>query len=280
MVERGQILVHQKPLSRQATAGHTKRADCGSVAPQGDNSMKANPKVTEFQRDCFANYLEDIRKSVSQFPGPYVYPDGNPVRPVVPVQTTLDKIMLVGAFPSARFERRQGKLIPVGDNLAPFGPEEYFDGAQVRVQESTDALHRTYFPQLGIKRSDLWITDIVRVYLFPEKHLVNCRQLFPERRFVNTHDLFLEIAIAGRGWFLREVEVCRPKVIITLGEVAARVVCNKKTTLDGEIHSWSEDSRTMVVHLAHPEIRRLNKKWDEKTAAQLSKLAKQLPKYL
>lgn len=113
--------------------------------------MKSNSKITEFQRSCFANYINDIRKAVPQIPDPYLYPDGNPVRPVVPVQTTINRIMLVGAFPSVRFERRQGKLIPVGDNLAPFGPEQYFDGAQVRIQESTEAVHRDYFPQLGIQ---------------------------------------------------------------------------------------------------------------------------------
>ena len=241
--------------------------------------MKANPKVQAFQKNCFANYLSDIQERVNGFPTPYLYPDGNPIRPVVPVQTTLNKIMLVGAFPSARFERRNGKLIPVGDNLAPFGPEQYFDGSEVRVQESTESLHKNYFPQLGIETGDLWITDIVKVYLYPEKHLKNCRELFPSSAFVDTHNLFSKIAEASYSWFEKELLVCNPKLIITLGEVAAKVVSRSKPVLDGAIRDLSYGSGYKVVHLAHPEIRRRNKDWDRRTSVHLIQLAKQIKKY-
>ena len=238
--------------------------------------MKPNPKVTTFQRECFANYLSDIQKRVDGFPKPYIYPDGNPIRPVVPVQTTLNKIMLVGAFPSARFERRNAKLIPVGDNLAPFEPEHYFDGFEVRVQESTESLHKNYFPQLGIDRSDLWITDIVKIYLYPEKHLKN----FSSSGFLNTHSLFPKIAEASRDWFKKELLVCNPQLIITLGEVAARVVAQSKPSLDGVIRKLSYANKYNVVHLAHPEIRRRNKEWDRRTAIHLRELAKHIKEYL
>lgn len=109
---------------------------------------------------------------------------------------------------------------------------------------------------------------------------MNCRQLFPDRQFANTHGLFPQIAAASRGWLLREILVCKPKIIITLGEVAARVVRDSKAVLDGKVHDWSEDGRIKVAHLAHPEIRRLNKTWDKKTVAQLASLARQLPKFL
>lgn len=242
--------------------------------------MKTIPKVLAFQKTCFANYLSDIRKMVVGFPAPYLYPDGNPIRAVVPVQTTLNKIMLVGAFPSARFERRRGKLIPVGDNLAPFGPEAYFDGSQVRVQESTESLSKNYFPQLGIEQNDLWITDIVKIYLYPEKHLRNCRELFPSSSFVNTHKMFPRIAAASLGWFRKELSVCNPKLIITLGDVAARVVAGGNPLLDGTVHDLSFDRQYKVAHLAHPEIRRLNKEWDRRTSIHLRDLAKQIPKYI
>lgn len=77
-------------------------------------------EILQFQKDCFTNYLTDIRQLVPEIPNPYIYPDGNPVRPVIPVKTTQNSIMLIGAFPSARFERRNKVLIPVADNLSPF----------------------------------------------------------------------------------------------------------------------------------------------------------------
>lgn len=71
--------------------------------------------------------------------------------------------MLIGAFPSARFERRDKMLIPTGDNLSPLGHEEYFDGSEVRTQTSRDSLDKNYFPQLGIDPDKIWITDIIKV---------------------------------------------------------------------------------------------------------------------
>lgn len=242
--------------------------------------MESHRNTVTFQRDCFANYLSDIQSKVDGFPKPYLYPDGNPIRPVVPVQTTINKVMVVGAFPSARFERRQGKLIPVGDNLGPFEPEHYFDGFETRVQESTESLYSEYFPQLGIERKDLWITDIVKVYLYPEKHLKNCRALFPYSRFVNTHGLFPKVAEASWTWFEKELSVCNPKLVITLGEIAARVIARARPLLDGEIRDLPHAPGCKVVHLAHPEIRRLNRDWDRKTSGQLRKLSRQLGKYL
>ena len=97
--------------------------------------VNINPDVLKFLKDCYQNYLPSIRNKIPEFPVKYVYPDGNPVRPVMPVQITQKKIMLIGAFPSARFERRNGLLIPVADNLSPFGEEKYFDGYSKSVHD-------------------------------------------------------------------------------------------------------------------------------------------------
>ena len=124
-------------------------------------------EVLNYQKECFANYVDDIRSRIVEIPDPYLYPDGNPIRPVVPTQTAQNLIMLIGAFPSARFEKRNGKLIPVGDNLSPFGHEEYFDGSEVRTQASRDILDAMYFPLLGLNSEQMWITDMVKIYLYP-----------------------------------------------------------------------------------------------------------------
>lgn len=234
-------------------------------------------EIKIFQKACFSTYLNDIRTQVTSIPDSYVYPDGNPVRPVVPTKTYQNNIMIIGAFPSARFERRNKVLIPVGDNLSPFGHEEYFDGLEVRTQASRDSLDKSYFPQLGLDINKLWITDIVKVYLFPEKHIKNCKLISPEIQFVNTHALFQKIAIASMTWMRREIEICNPRLIITLGEVAARVITGNKTIpsenlLNGEIKQLILDKKYNIAHLAHPEIRRINKKWDGITKKAISKL--------
>jgi len=238
-------------------------------------------KVSKFKRDCYANYLADIRREVPSFPPRYAYPTGNPVRPVLPVQAKPQRLMIIGAFPSARFESRDGRLIPVADNLSPFGEEEYFDGRQVRIQESARSLRENYLEPLGLDSEDLWITDIVKVYLYLEKHLSNCRSLFPRKTFVNTHKMFPELAWASRAWFLRELDTCNPRLVITLGEVCARVVgldrrSPSKQLLDGSIKELVAEPPIQVVHLAHPEIRRRNPDWDRRVGTQIARLAPKL----
>lgn len=237
--------------------------------------------ILQFQKDCFANYLNDIRRLVSEIPEPYIYPDGNPVRPVIPVNTTQNSIMLVGAFPSARFEKRNKVLIPVGDNLSPFGHEEYFDGREVRTQASRDSLDKNYFQQLSIDPNKIWITDIVKVYLFPDKHIKNCEIISPHLSFVNTHDLFKKIAAASMEWMKKEISVCNPTLIITLGAMAARTISgDKKTTneilLNGQVRPLMIGKEYKIAHLAHPEIRRRDKRWDLLTRKAIERLKNEI----
>ena len=237
-----------------------------------------NSGIRKYLKDCYLNYIQSIRQCVTGFPENYVYPYGNPVNPVLPVQLAQKKIMLIGAFPSARFERKNGLLIPIADNLSPFGEEKYFDGQQIRVQESRERLNQNYFPQMKITVNDLWLTDLVKIYLFPEKHLKNCREIAPHINFVNTHRMFEDIAKASLSWMKNEIELCNPALIITLGEVAARFISSNfetknKTLLNGSIYQIKFDKVYRIAHLAHPEIRRLNKEWDERTKEALKSLA-------
>lgn len=244
-----------------------------------------NPTISRFLRECYQNYIPSIRRDIPEIPEKYVYPNGNPVRPVLPVQITQNKIMIIGAFPSARFERRDGKLIPIADNLSPFGKEKYFDGSKIRTQASRESLNKNYFPQLDIVPEDLWITDLVKIYLFPEKHIKNCQEISPHIEFVNTHKMFKKIAKTESNifWINREIEICNPQLIITLGEVPARVISSdyktkNKELLDGSIREVNLKKKYKISHLAHPEIRRINKEWDEITKNAIKKLANEIKK--
>ncbi len=244
---------------------------------------ESSQRIRKLFRECFQNYLDDIRTKIAEFPKTYVYPDGNPVRPVLPIVKVPKEIMLVGAFPSARFETRGGKLIPVGDNLSPFGEEKYFDGQRIRSQASRDILDEHYFPALYLDANELWITDLVKVYLFQTQHLENCRAVNPNIPYVNTHKLFPKIAEASRLWLEKEIHLCRPRIIITLGEVVARVVSgdsktNNKELLNGQLRPISFDSQeSLVAHLGHPEIwRRDANGWRARTAKSIQRLAIEL----
>src|SRR5687768_1453103 len=123
-------------------------------------------RVNSFRQRCFREYVDDIG-----LPTPYVYPDGNPIRPVLPVHVGAHSLLIVGAYPSARFEKRRStkatgyRLIPVADNLHPFAIEEYFDGLIVRRLTSGDELLAEYLQPLGRIAGECWITDLVKVFL-------------------------------------------------------------------------------------------------------------------
>lgn len=244
--------------------------------------MSANP-ILRFFRDCHKNYLATLRELVPQFPPDYRYPSGNPVQPVLPISDSPKNIMLIGAFPSARFEMRDDQLIPVADNLSPFASETYFDGRGIRAQASREILDRHYFPQLGLEPAKLWITDLVKVYLFPKDHIENCSAINPEISYTNTHTLFPQLAEVSYVWLEKEIELCRPQVIITLGEVVARIISQDKVMpnkqlLNGELHPKTIGTvETQIAHLGHPEIWRRNANgWRAHTEQAIHNLATQL----
>jgi len=239
----------------------------------------------KFQQECFKYYLKDIQNKIPEFPEKYFFPDGNPILPVLPVKTANKKIMFVGAFPSARFESRNKLLIPVANNLSPFGKEEYFDGKQIREQASREMLDNEFFSKLNINADEHWITDLVKVYLMPEKHIKNCIKINPNIQYTDTHKLFEKVANASLDWFYKEVAVCSPRLIITFGEIVARVIKNDCKTknielLNGAIEEIDiSGKKYKICHLPHPEIVRRNKVWKEHNSTILTSLANKLKIY-
>ena len=87
--------------------------------------MSSRSEVLDYQQRCFSGYSESIG-----LPEKYTYPDGNPIRPLPPIQTQTQGLMIIGAYPSARFGSRASatrsgvcRLITVADNIQP-GPIE------------------------------------------------------------------------------------------------------------------------------------------------------------
>jgi len=116
-------------------------------------------RILDYQQKCFREYAQSIG-----LPEVYTYPDGNPIRSLPPIQTSVGGLMIVGAYPSARFESRQSqdqtgryRLVPVADNLQPFGYEQYFDGVRVRTLESADGLREYLLLDLEMSLEQCWV---------------------------------------------------------------------------------------------------------------------------
>ena len=123
--------------------------------------------VQEYQKDCFMNYKTEI-----EYDSKYKYLYGNPVNVLVPIETALNKFMIVGAYPSAKFFTVNKVLdTPLYDNDSPFSNESYFDGTRVRTIPSGKELNEVILSDIGVDRSECWITNLVKVFLFKKGHI-------------------------------------------------------------------------------------------------------------
>lgn len=93
--------------------------------------------ISDYQKDCFRNYKQEIG-----YPEEYTYLFGTPINVLVPIETPFNKVMIVGAYPSAKFYTIDGIAdTPVTDNDSPFSNESYFNGTRVRTIPSGKELN-------------------------------------------------------------------------------------------------------------------------------------------
>ena len=215
------------------------------------------PAIESFRRRLYASYKQSLT-----LPQEYNYLYGNPVQPAVPLDVARDGVMVIGAYPSARFATLNGESdVPVADHCGPLSSETYFDGDCLRSVASGGELEQAYLRPLGLRREQCWITDLVRVFLFKAGHIAKYRRVgcpWPQRE---TRSQFEQYGRQGLGWLVEELELARPRVVITLGAEVAGVLqgvrgqatCN--ALLGGDVKELClGDASYPVIHLAHPGI--------------------------
>ena len=203
------------------------------------------------------------------------YLHGTPLKPVVPLDQGAGGLFILGAYPSARFAQI-GKVtdVPIADNLGPFESERWFDGNRIRVQPSAKELEDLFLTPLGIERSDCWITDLVKVFLFKPGHMERYKKLKAKPPQGYTRDRFMELGEASLPWLSRELKAARPKLVITLGAEVAGIIQGVRSKsaqvklLKPEVSTMTIEGITVeVIHCAHPGIlmrRAENNPWPER----------------
>ena len=241
----------------------------------------SNPILT-YQQRCHREYNASI-----DLPAVYTYPDGNPIRPLPPVKTATGGLMIVGAYPSARFESRaslnnpgRNRLIPVADNLQPFGDEEYFDGVRVRRLESAHGLRHYLLDPLGLTPEECWITDLVKVFLYKPEHVDSIGDVLPDFPVPQLRRSFRLLGEKSLPWLQEECRLCKPKLVITLGEEVAQVVSGERNAkaddlLNRPVSSYEGTSQHPTLHLPHPDACRRSEKWRQNLSERLE-IIKQL----
>ncbi|MEZ5071809.1 MAG: uracil-DNA glycosylase family protein [Bacteroidales bacterium] len=175
--------------------------------------------IHQYQKKCFEEYRESIH-----FPDDACYLHGNPVNPVVPLETAVGKIMVIGPYPAAKLYYVDDiPDVPLSDGNAPFSTEAYFDGKQVRSSVAGQEMDEVILETLELSREECWMTSLVKVYLFDElavKKYHRLRKEVPEQR-----SKYMEYANLGMKWIRQEIEIANPQVIILMGpEVIASML--------------------------------------------------------
>jgi len=211
--------------------------------------------IQKYQQDCFKEY----KKSIG-YPNSYKFLYGNPINVLVPIETPTNKFMIVGAYPSAKFFTVNNLTdVPLYDNDSPFSNELYFDGTRVRTIPSGRELNEVILKQIGIKREDCWITDLVKVFLFKQGHIDRYKKLGMQDIEEN-RSKFKEYAFKSIPWLIREIKIANPKVVILLGSEVTTVLFGvtdeaAKKRMDGSIHELAlEDLNIKCICLPHPGI--------------------------
>jgi len=213
--------------------------------------------IQNFQQRLYTHYQENM-----YLPPTYRYFFGNPVRPVVPLETARRGVCIIGAYPPARLATIGAEQeVPVADLPAPFATETYFDGRRVRTITGGSDLERNYLKPLGLCRRQCWLTYLVRLFLFKDRHLAQYRRLgcaWPEGE---TRSRFEALARQGLSWLEEELALARPRLVITLGTEVAKVLQDLRGSVSGQSllggdlkDLWLGERVYPVIHLAQPQV--------------------------
>lgn len=180
--------------------------------------------IHQYQKKCFKEYTESIK-----FPENTSYLHGNPVRAVVPIETAIGKIMIIGPTPAPRvYFENDIPDVPLNDGLAPFSIEPYFDGSRVRSSFTGQELSEVILETLEIKREDCWLTSLVKVHLFDDDAVKKYRRLGKD--ITESKSKFMHYAGKSLQWIRDEIEIANPYAIILLGEqvISSLLLCSEE----------------------------------------------------
>jgi len=190
--------------------------------------------------------------------------------------------MIVGAYPSARFESRQSpktgrkRLIPIADNLQPFGTEVYFDGTQVRRLESAYGLNKFFLSPLSLTLEDCWVTDLVKVFLYKPAHYDSCADAVPGFCAPVLRDQFKELANFSLKWIEDEYKLCTPQIVVTLGEEVARAIVGNTFSTEELLSVEAKHPECLngatTYCCPHPDGCRRSDKWSDRMMAIVDRI--------
>ena len=164
--------------------------------------------------------------------------------PVVPTWLPKGRVMILGMYPTCRFATiGSEKEIPIRDIDEPFENSRYFDGYGIRNVRSGHVLYENYLEPLGLDpEKDLWITNMVKCFLFKPEHLEayeNIGWSIPDGfEATRTEKYFDAAKLCIREWLGKELGLCRPQLVIALGEFVCRMIFADEEFKPASKYTW------------------------------------------
>ncbi len=196
-----------------------------------------------------------------------------PCMPVIPTYVTCDNVMIIGEYPTAKLSalpEQDQYFMPVADIYQPLEDTRYFDGYGIRNVTSGTIFSKSYLDPVGLTHEDLWITNMVKCFLFKQGYVNAYKEVgwFDKVPVENTYE-YMKIAKICIAHVMKEIEACKPKLIITLGKDVCLIIQNSDETkvydelvgvpLKANEQTNPNDGRqgiflkNNIFHMVHPE---------------------------
>ena len=184
--------------------------------------------IHQYQKKCSKEYIDSIK-----FPQGNSYLYGNPVDTVIPIETAIGKIMVIGPQPAAKvYFVKDIPDVPLYDATAPFSIEPYFDGSRVRSSFTGQELSEVILETLEVPREHCWLTTLVKVFLFDDDHVKKYHRLGKEIK--ENRSKYMDYANKSLQWIRHEIEIANPYAILLLGPeiISSILLVSEKEALD------------------------------------------------
>lgn len=240
--------------------------------------MEKSHQILSYQRRTWKDY-----KQIVGLPDPYTYLFGNPVKVHVPIDTATNGVMIIGAYPTAHFNViGSHRDVPVSDHLYPFSNEIYFDGSIVNAVRSGKEIEDYFLKNLGVLRSQCWITDLVKVFLFKDGHKRKYQALgFDNHSETRSH--FKALAQKSKPFIDEEIQIANPEIILGLGAEVNSIMlnCTEKEVIEimfeGKCAEYLTGGNKYCYYpVAHPGILMRNTQGSEKWREALNRTIKNI----
>ena len=125
----------------------------------------------------------------------------------------------------------------------------------------------------------------MKVFLYKDTHVDSCGDVVPGFKVHKLRPQFKKLGKASLPWLKEECSLCKPKLIVTLGQEVAQVVSGRLSgSADDLLQPKIVQSPVLgsypAMYLPHPDACRRYPKWQERMAESVKAIRKEIGKQI